>query len=102
MKYRKKPIEVEAFQMTPERRLDNSQWPNWLHEAWNKDRETVGSLYPRFIATQGGPLMIGTLEGNHLVSLNDYIVQGVKGELYPIKPDIFEETYDLVKDSPND
>ena len=38
MKYRKKPIVIEAFQMTKERRQDNSEWPSWLNEAWNGPR----------------------------------------------------------------
>jgi hypothetical protein len=37
------------------------------------------------------------LEGKHLVGWGDYIIQGVKGELYPCKPDIFEMTYEEVK-----
>ena len=35
-----------------------------------------------------------TLEGDHKVNFDDFIIQGVQGELYPCKPDIFEETYD--------
>jgi len=37
-----------------------------------------------------------TLEGNHRVTWGDYIIQGVQGELYPCKPDIFEATYEKV------
>mgnify|MGYP001613386811 CR=1 FL=1 len=36
-KYRKLPVVIEAFQMTLARRSDNSEWPNWLHEAWNRE-----------------------------------------------------------------
>lgn len=43
-------------------------------------------------------LLIQTLEGPLTASLGDYIVKGVRGELYPVKPDIFEETYDIVSD----
>jgi hypothetical protein len=39
---------------------------------------------------------IETLEGNHIVSIGDWIIQGVKGEFYPCKPDIFEMTYEAV------
>ena len=39
---------------------------------------------------------IETLEGEHLARIGDYIIQGVKGELYPCKPDIFEQTYEAV------
>ena len=39
-------------------------------------------------------LEIKTLEGNHIFSLGDYIIQGIKGEFYPCKPDIFKATYE--------
>ena len=39
---------------------------------------------------------IETLEGVLQASIGDYIIRGVKGELYPIKPDIFEQTYERV------
>jgi hypothetical protein len=41
-------------------------------------------------------LYIKTLEGVHHVSVGDYVIQGVKGELYPCKPDIFEMTYEVI------
>jgi hypothetical protein len=41
---------------------------------------------------------IETLEGNYYINKGDYIITGVKGERYPCKPDIFEETYEKVKD----
>lgn len=41
---------------------------------------------------------IRTLEGNHLCNIGDYIIKGVQGEFYPCKPDIFEETYEVVDD----
>ena len=44
-----------------------------------------------------GGLIIKTLEGEHLASIGDYIIKGVKGEFYPCKPDIFEQTYEQLK-----
>lgn len=41
-------------------------------------------------------LFIKTLEGIHHASVGDYIIQGVNGEIYPCKPDIFEKTYDEI------
>ena len=41
---------------------------------------------------------IETLEGVMVGNPGDYLIRGVKGELYPCKPDIFEETYELVSD----
>ena len=46
----------------------------------------------------GTVLHIKTLEGNHHVSVGDYVIKGVQGELYPCKPDIFEQTYELVEE----
>ena len=101
LKFRKKPVVIEAFQMTEERRTNNADWPNWLHEAWMLDREAPGSLYPTEEGAGGdGRLSIGTLEGQHLVSWGDWIIQGVHGELYPCKPDIFAKTYEPVESSP--
>jgi len=47
-------------------------------------------------------LFIKTLEGIHHASVGDYIIQGVNGELYPCKPDIFEKTYDNEKNRMNE
>ncbi len=95
--YRKKPIEIEAFQMTKERRWDNSEWPEWLNEAWNMEPDEVGCV---FICPDGNPgldvLMVVTLRGPVAVTPDDWIIQGVEGELYPCKPGIFEATYEPV------
>ena len=102
MRFRKKPVVIEAFQMTKERRLDNSEWPNWLNVAWQKSIVEPGAF---FCSTDGclegethTPVFIQTLEGTHKVSWGDFIIQGVKGELYPCKPDIFAATYEAVDD----
>lgn len=86
-KFRKKPIVIEAFQMTAERRNDNRDWPNWLNIAWNAEGE--GALFIDADDPERQRLCIGTLEGVCRVDWNDFIIQGVKGELYPCKPDIF-------------
>ena len=76
MRYVKKRIPVEAEQFWP----DKLPWP-----------EGVDS----FLLANGNPsYMISTLEGNHIVSPGDWIITGVRGEKYPCKPDIFEETYE--------
>ena len=92
LKYRKKPVVIEAFQMTKERRESNVNWPEWLKAAWGKDFEEPGAFYPLSTA-----FIIHTLEGPHIVSVGDFIIQGIKGELYPCKPDIFEATYEAVR-----
>ncbi len=94
-KFRKKPVVIEAFQMTKERRSDNSEWPNWLHRAWNGNPHEKGSVWPSNYPKSDGSdrLVITTLEGDHFVDFDDWIIQGIQGELYPCKPDIFEATY---------
>ena len=93
-KYKKKPVVIEAFQMTRDRRTDNSEWPNWLHSAWQREPKTEGSLYPTIESGNTCPLSIGTLEGQHFVTWDDWIIQGVDGEIYPCKPGIFDKTYE--------
>ena len=96
-KFRKKPVTIEAFQMTEGRRMDNSEWPDWLHRAWNGERDRVGSFQRVSMDAQmPDSLEIVSLEGNMAVSWGDWIIKGVKGELYPCKPDIFEATYEEV------
>lgn len=98
-KYRKKPIVIEAFQMTEERREDNSEWPEWLNAAWQMSRHDEGAVFP--VMTPEGMkdnlICINTLEGYMTVGWGDYIIQGITGELYPCKPEIFEATYEKVE-----
>lgn len=89
-KFKKRPVVIEAFQMTKSRRWHNEDWPEWLHEAWNKGKEDVGSLH---CGNGGECLFINTLEGEHAITFSDFIIQGIEGELYPCKPDIFHKTY---------
>ena len=99
MKFRKKPVVVEAFQMTEERRKDNTDWPEWLNQAWNKEQGEVGAVFPADFPFSNGEdeLKVHTLEGEMRVSFGDWIIRGVAGELYPRKPEIFEQTYEAVK-----
>jgi len=96
MKYRKRPVVIEAFQMTEERRFDNIEWPNWLHQAWNMPDFVEGALSIDPDDPERKNLVLGTLEGVHRVTFGDWIIKGVQGELYPCKPDIFEMTYEPV------
>lgn len=98
-KFRKRPVVIEAFQMTEERRWDISEWPNWLRLAWTAS-PGEGSVWidPDAPIAEGresaAKLVCGTLEGVHRISWGDWIIQGVARELYPCKPDIFERTYE--------
>ena len=81
MKYRKKPVVIEAFQLTEKTRQYNRDWPGWLHRAWNFDRDEIGSLSPFTPGDGIGVLRIVTLEGVMRVNFGDWIIRGVKGEL---------------------
>lgn len=93
MKYRKKPVEIEAVQLT---------WANWgevcdfVQLPWGPEG-LHGCFSDKGVESDSGEkigLIIPTLEGNMLANENDYIIKGVHGEFYPCKPDIFEETYE--------
>ncbi len=77
-KYRKRPIEVEAFQMTEERRWDNSEWPNWLNKAWQMERWDPGCVWCD-TAPPHTYLHVTTLEGALDIEFDDWIIQGVQG-----------------------
>ena len=77
MKYVKKPVQIEAF------RLGHHDVPDWLREAKELGMITMVS----------DGLEIPTLEGTMKANLGDWIIKGVRNELYPCKHDIFEETY---------
>ena len=89
-RYRKKPVEVEAFQ------LKDMPWPSWFEEAIH---EEVAMVVVNNNTDEICSVTIHTLEGNHRAEPDDYIIRGVRGELYPCKPDIFEQTYERVEES---
>jgi len=81
VKYRKKPVVIEA-----------EQWEG-SKESW--DRIMAMGNVPWKPGDMGSKTFtITTLEGDHLVGDGDYVIRGVKGEFYPCKPDIFEMTYE--------
>lgn len=86
MKYRKKPVVIEAIQFTH----DNA-----------KQIDSIEGVEVIYVVEPGGfkrPAwaLIETLEGTMNSQVGDYIIRGVKGEIYPCKPDIFEMTYEPV------
>ena len=95
MKFRKKPVVIEAFQMTQAHRNDNQNWPGWLHEAWNRD-PGEGSLFIDSDDPERQRLCVGTKEGVLKVVWGAWIVRGIQGEIYPVEDDIFRATYDPV------
>lgn len=86
MKYRKKPVIIEAIQ--------------WTGKNKKEIKEFVGSMAEFEIAELKDNklyyLFINTLEGRMEASEGDYIIKGVNGEFYPCKPDIFDKTYEKV------
>jgi hypothetical protein len=91
--YRKKPVVVEAFQLTKETRWDNSDWPEWMHMAWNTNPGEMGALYPFPGSETPDDLAVVTLEGLHIGSVGYWLIQGVEGELYFCKDSVFQATY---------
>ena len=85
MKYRNKPVVIEAV-----------QYRGFASPALLEHLETADYFF-----SEDGiepPFMtIETLEGQHTALINDFIIKGVKGEFYPCKPDIFDLTYELVE-----
>jgi hypothetical protein len=86
--YRKKPVVIEA--QTVRRLIEHATYswnklPHWFREAY----EAGG------IVIRSDGISISTPEGVMNAEPTDWIIRGVKGELYPCKPDIFEVTYEL-------
>jgi hypothetical protein len=92
--FRAKPVTVRAIQMTENRIRSNEEWPDWLHEAWNKGPREEGSLF--LYVKEPRRLAICTPEGAKIISSGDYLILGTRGEIYPCKPDVFEGKYELV------
>lgn len=97
MKFRKKPVVIEAEQFLP----DQNKWPAGVE----RKKPTIAELEAILnkdesvqIPPDGEMYWIDTLEGRALnVTPGDWIITGVKGEKYPCKPDIFEATYEPVE-----
>lgn len=86
MRFRKKPVEIEAM------RWDGSSYEDvikWANNASDGNGTTI-----RFDSVLG--LSVRTLEGEMFVITGDWIICGIKGEFYPCKPDIFEMTYEKI------
>ncbi len=83
MKFRKKPVVIEAVQWTGEVGV---YLPTWL----------MDKILKQEIVPQSTQLHIPTLEGTMSANKGDWIIQGINKEIYPCKPDIFEKTYEPV------
>ena len=80
MKYKKKPVTVEAF------RLGYESFPKWAEEA----------LFDGTLRIENDHVIVRTLEGVMTANMGTFIVKGVDNELYPCQADIFYQTYERV------
>jgi hypothetical protein len=80
MKFKKKPIIIDAIQYTGD---NATEILHWMFPDLENDAEA-------------NELTIKTLEGEMKVSKNDWVIKGVNGEFYPCKPDIFDKSYDKI------
>ena len=86
--YRKKPVEIEA------RLLTHASAPDIA--AWLAEHGLTVNYWSPPPMRQVKGLVIPTLESPHEASFGDYIIKGIAGEFYPCKPEIFNESYELV------
>lgn len=82
-RFRKKPVVIQAFQVPPNP-SECAPLMDWLV-----------AMCEEWVCLQNA-IVIKTLEGDMRADIGDWIIEGVKGEFYPCKPDIFEATYDRV------
>lgn len=93
--FRKKPVTIAAIQWTG---TNFDEVKAFFGEDAKKCSNLVEvGLDGKVKNTIKGNLTIETLEGNHIALPGDFIIRGVKGEYYPCKPDIFEQTYEVVE-----
>lgn len=98
MKFRKKPVEIEAEQLTWQTWSDVcnmiGEFPEGMRGCYVVDGKATYEL-------PGGDPEIGleipTLEGTMLAQQGDWIIKGIAGEFYPCKPEIFEHSYEKVE-----
>ena len=88
MKYRKKPVVIDAVEWK-----NNYICLQKLFHLGLTNEQCSFDKSPGMVVTK---LVIKTLEGDMKVSNGDYVIKGVNGEFYPCKTDIFEKTYEAV------
>jgi hypothetical protein len=88
MKYRKKPVVIEAMQLSSDNISKILSWMDGLSVvAGGYDHNDMPFI------------VIKTLEGNMTANISDYVIKGIKEEFYPCKSDIFEASYELVNEN---
>lgn len=103
MKYRKKPVEIEAIQLlnTPQQILEVTKFIAGKDDIGHNSSPIASDKWDDYlnICKEKGGIYLKTLESDDSVQkadFGDYIIKGVKGEFYPCKPDIFELTYEQI------
>lgn len=94
-KFQKKPVVIEAIRCKEAHRLIGSDWnalPEWFRSAYEGKNEA--GVKTIICINHPPSIEIVTLEGTMRANFDDWIIRGLKGELYPCKPDIFEATYE--------
>lgn len=93
-KFRKKPVEVEAFQISMDT-MSSRDYPKWFADAIASGKVYQKKMNPNYpVPNYPFACTIKTLEGDMDARVYDYIIKGVNGELYPCKPNIFIKTYE--------
>jgi len=92
-RFRKKPVEIDAVQWdgTAEAATPIIDW------ALRND-VTINYYCPDECKQDAHVLLVSTLEGAMTAQPGDWIVRGIQGEFYPVKPDIFDATYEHAED----
>ena len=80
-KYKKKPVVIEAIRFT------------------GSNYKEIREFIEKNTLCSDLSIVIPTLEGDMVAQKGDYIIKGVHGEFYPCKPDIFNETYEVVSEA---
>lgn len=98
MKYRKKPVTIEALQLTEKNILQVYRFING-EDSVKLNCNMANDRWEDYknICKENGGLRLKTMESDNetqIASFGDFIIKGIQGEFYPCKPDVFEQTYE--------
>jgi len=91
-KFRKKPVVIEAIQFN---NLNHDEINSFVGKKLKTEIESTAA-YEAGVAPPVSSMTIETIDGNMKAMPGDWIIKGIKGEFYPCKPDIFQNSYELV------
>ena len=93
MRYRKKPVVVDVFRMTVIT-CARREFPEWFKEAMDENKVLIWGNIEE--CEEVG--YVRTEEGDMNIQLGDFIIKGIKGDIYPCKPYLFEANYEKAKE----